>query len=88
LNPDFIHRIVFSSDDDGAAGVEELEPVLGERVLAEVFAHVVEVDILKDNVLQVKPNGSHLRSGLKILDNGLGDAAWKASFLIQNFCYE
>ncbi len=64
--------------------MEELEPVLGECVLAEVFAHVVEVDVLKDNILQMKPNSSHLRSGLKILDDGLGDAAFEWSFSIKN----
>ena len=57
--------------------MEELEPVLGDRVLPEVFAHVVEVNVLEDNVLQVKTNGSHLRSGLKILDDSLGDPTWK-----------
>ncbi len=55
--------------------MEELEPVLRDRVLPEVFAHVVEVDVLEDNVFQVETNGSHLRSGLKILDDGLGDTA-------------
>ena len=57
--------------------MEELEPVLGDCVLPEVFAHVIEVDVLEDNVFKMKTNGSHLRSGLKILDYGLGDATWK-----------
>ena len=57
--------------------MEELEPVLGDCVLPEVFAHVIEVDVLEDNVFKMKTNGSHLWSGLKILDYGLGDATWK-----------
>ena len=76
------YRIVFSSDDDGASRVEELEPGLGERVLPELLSDVVEVHVLQDNVLQVKSDGAHLRSGLQILDDVLGEAAWH--FKIKN----
>ena len=63
------YGVVFSSNDDGASRVEELEPVLGEGGLLELLANVVEVNVLQDDVFQVETNGSHLRSSLKIFDD-------------------
>jgi len=44
-------RVVFSRHNNGAAQVEELESVFCQRVLVELFARVVEVNVLQDDVL-------------------------------------
>ena len=54
--------------------MEKLEPGLGQRILPELLADVIEVDVLEDDVFQVKPDGPHLRPGLEVLDDVLSDA--------------